>query len=156
MRRVRGELDDLGLPMFSRFATAPVYGGGSWMSKASALSGLRIEAHSTYLAWRQLASRYPHLIAYLNRHGYYTLAVQPASFWNAGTYDYDDVIVRDDFAWDGPVLWVRTHPGPMVTRLCLHELLESAPATAALALLRRVDALRLGAAAADHRRCRRS
>ena len=102
MRRVRDELDDLGLPMFSRFATAPVYGGGSWMSKASALSGLRIEAHSTYLAWRQLASRYPHLIAYLNRHGYYTLAVQPASFWNAGTYDYDDVIVRDDFAWDGP------------------------------------------------------
>ncbi len=102
MRRVQGELDALGLPMFSRFATAPVYGGGSWMSKASALSGLKIEAHSTYLAWRQLAGRYPHLIAYLNSQEYYTLAVQPASLWNAATYDYDDVIVRGDFAWDGP------------------------------------------------------
>ena len=102
MRRVQSQLDELRLLMFTRFATAPVYGGGSWMSKASALSGMKIETHSAYSAWRRLASRYPHLIAYLNRHGYYTLAVQPGSLWVAGLYDYDDVLVRRDFSYDGP------------------------------------------------------
>ena len=53
----------------------PAYGGGSWMSTASALSGMKIEAHSTYLAWKQLASRYPHLVTYLKQLGYYTLAI---------------------------------------------------------------------------------
>ncbi len=101
MGRVRSQLDELQLPMFTRFATAPVYGGGSWMSKASALSGMKIETHSTYSAWRQLAKQYPHLIAYLNRNDYYTLAVQPGSLWVAGLYDYDDVIVRSDFSYDG-------------------------------------------------------
>ena len=102
MRRVQSELDELRLSMFTRFATSPVYGGGSWMSKASALSGMRIETHSIYAAWKQMASRYPHLISYLNRHGYYTLAVQPGSLWRAGLYGYDDVIVRNDFSYDGP------------------------------------------------------
>ena len=101
MRRVQNQLDELRLPMVTRFATSPVSGGGSWMSKASALSGMKIDRHSTYSAWRQMASRYPHLIAYLNRHDYYTLAVQPGSFWVAGLYDYDDVIVRSDFSYDG-------------------------------------------------------
>ncbi len=101
MRRVQSELTELQLPMFTRFATSPVYGGGSWMSKASALSGMKIEAHSTYTAWRQLASRYPHLITYLNRQGYYTLAVQPGSLSRAGLYDYDEVIIRGDLSWDG-------------------------------------------------------
>ena len=63
---------------------------------------MKIETHSTYSAWKQIASRYPHLISYLNRHGYYTLAVQPASLWTDGLYDYDDVIVRHDFSYDGP------------------------------------------------------
>ena len=102
MRQVRSELDELRLSMFTRFATSPVYGGGSWMSTASTLSGMKIETHSTYSAWKQIASGYPHLISYLNRHGYYTLAVQPASLWTDGLYDYDDVIVRNDFSYDGP------------------------------------------------------
>ena len=101
MRRVESELATLQLPMLSRFATSPVYGGGSWMSKASALSGMKIETHSTYSAWTKLASRYPHLIAYLNRQGYYTLAIQPASLSVAGLYDYDDVIVRSDLSYNG-------------------------------------------------------
>ena len=102
MRHVERELDDLQLPMFTRFATSPAYGGGSWMSTASALSGMKIEAHSTYLAWKQLASRYPHLVTYLKQLGYYTLAIQPGSLFNAGLYDYDQVLVRPDFSWDGP------------------------------------------------------
>ena len=100
MRRVQGGLDDLGLPMLTRFATAPVSGGGSWMSTASALSGMRIGSHSTYWAWKRMAGRYPHLIAYLQRHGYYTLAVQPGATWTEDPYGYDEVIVREDFSYD--------------------------------------------------------
>ena len=102
MQRVQRELAELQLPMFTRFATSPAYGGGSWMSTASALSGMKIEAHSTYLAWKQIAHRYPHLITYLKSQGYYTLAVQPGSLWRAELYDYDDVIIRPDLSWGGP------------------------------------------------------
>ena len=101
MRRVRSELDALRLPMFTRFATAPVNGGGSWMSTASALSGMQIGSHSTYRAWKRMARRYPHLISYLKRHGYYTLAVQPGATWAEDLYGYDDVIIRPDFSYDG-------------------------------------------------------
>ena len=101
MRRVRSELDELRLPMFTRFATAPVNGGGSWMSTASALSGMQIGSHSTYRAWKRMARRYPHLISYLKRHGYYTLAVQPGATWAEDLYGYDDVIIRPDFSYDG-------------------------------------------------------
>ncbi|MDE2904790.1 MAG: hypothetical protein OXQ28_01760 [Acidobacteriota bacterium] len=101
MRRVREELDELQLPMFTRFATAPVHGGGSWMSTASALSGMGITSHSMYWAWKRMADRYPHLISYLKRHGYYTLAVQPGATWAEDLYGYNDVIIRRDFSYDG-------------------------------------------------------
>ena len=103
MRRVRSELNALQLPLFTRFATAPVHGGGSWMSTASALSGIRIGSHSLYWAWKRMADRYPHLISYLKRHGYYTLAVQPGATWAEDLYGYDDVIIREDFSYDGRV-----------------------------------------------------
>lgn len=101
MLRVRTELEELRLPLFTRFATAPVYGGGSWMSTASALSGIRIGSHSLYWAWKRMADRYPHLISYLERQGYYTLAVQPGATWAEDLYGYDEVIIREDFAYDG-------------------------------------------------------
>ena len=103
MRRVRSELNELRLPLFTRFATSPVLGGGSWMSTASALSGIRIGSHSLYWAWKRMADRYPHLISYLQRHGYYTLAVQPGATWAEDLYGYDDVIIRRDFSYDGRV-----------------------------------------------------
>ena len=103
MGRVRSELNALRLPLFTRFATAPVHGGGSWMSTASALSGIRIGSHSLYWAWKRMADRYPHLISYLQRHGYYTLAVQPGATWAEDLYGYDDVIIREDFSYDGRV-----------------------------------------------------
>ena len=101
MARVRNELDALRLPLFTRFAAAPVNGGGSWMSTASALSGIRIGSHSAYWAWKRMARRYPHLVSYLKSHGYYTLAVQPGATWREDLYGYDDVIVRQDFSYDG-------------------------------------------------------
>ena len=101
MRRVQSELDELRLPMFTRFVAAPVHGGGSWMSTASALSGIRIGSHSMYWAWKRMARRYPHLISYLKRHGYYTLAVQPGATWAEDLYGYDDVIIRQDLSYDG-------------------------------------------------------
>ena len=101
MRRVEGELDELQLRLLTRFATSPVYGGGSWMSTASALSGMRIGSHSNYWAWKRMAGRYPHLISYLNRQGYYTLAVQPGATWAEDLYGYDEVIIQDGFAYDG-------------------------------------------------------
>ena len=100
---IERELHALQLPIVSRFATAPVHGGGSWMSTASVLSGLRIDSQTIFSAWKRLAERYPHLINYLNEHGYYTLAVQPGATWREDFYGYDDTIIRADFDYDGPV-----------------------------------------------------
>ena len=100
MRRVVSDLDELGIPMLTRFVTAPVSGGGSWMSTASALSGMRIGSHSTYWAWRRMAGRCPHLIAYLTRHDYHTLAVQPGATWAEDPYGYDEVLIRKDFSYE--------------------------------------------------------
>ena len=102
MRHVHGELAALGLPLFTQFVTSPVHGGGSWMSTASALSGVGIASHSTYRAWKRVAHRYPHLITYLKRNGYHTLSVQPGATWGEDVYDHDEVIIRDDFGYDGP------------------------------------------------------
>ena len=71
------------------------------MSTASALSGVRIGNHLLYWAWKRMAPGYPHLVSYLKRHGYYTLAVQPGATWSEDLYGYDDVIIRQDFAYDG-------------------------------------------------------
>ncbi len=101
MRRVESELDALQLRLLTRFAASPVYGGGSWMSTASALSGMRIGSHSHYWAWKRMAGRYPHLVSYLQRQGYYTLAVQPGATWAEDLYGYDEVIIRDGFEYDG-------------------------------------------------------
>ena len=101
MRRVEGELKGRQLPLLTRFATSPVHGGGSWMSTASALSGMRIGSHSQYWAWKRMAERYQHLISYLQRQGYYTLAVQPGATWAEDLYGYEEVIIRDGFEYDG-------------------------------------------------------
>lgn len=101
-RRVESQLRALQLPILTRFATAPVHGGGSWMSTASVLSGLKIDTQTLYAAWKRLAGRFPHLVSYLNQHDYYTLAVQSGTTWTEDIYGYDEMIIREDFAYDGP------------------------------------------------------
>ena len=103
VRKIERNLEELQLPILSRFATAPVHGGGSWMSTASVLSGMKIDTQTVYSAWKRLARRYPHLISYLNRNEYYTLAVQPGTMWIEDIYEYDDTIIQTDFSYDGPV-----------------------------------------------------
>ena len=154
MRRVQSELDALGLPIFTRFATSPVYGGGSWMSTASALSGIRIGNHSTYWAWKRMSDRYPHLIAYLKRHGYYTLSVQPGATWTEDLYGYDEVIIREDFSYDGLAYGFGHVPRSVGSRIRVHEPLEPASPSPPVSLLGRLHALCLGPAAPHCRRHR--
>ena len=102
MRHVRGELGRAGAPD----ANALRHGSGARrrLLDEHGIGAERDRDHQPFnvLAWRRMADRYPHLISYLEGEGYYTLAVQPGATWVEDLYGYDEVIIRQDFSYDGP------------------------------------------------------
>ncbi len=56
----------------STYSLAPIKGGRSWLSFSSALMGVHIADQLTYNQLYNLDFTYPHLIRYLNAHGYTT------------------------------------------------------------------------------------
>ena len=94
-------------------STAPTWGGGSWLSYTSVLSGLRIDSHAQYLALfnRYTQEPFPHLFNYLRGQGY-------RSYWLSSNsdelneiewqrykrfYGVDEWLQYDDMAYDGPL-----------------------------------------------------
>ena len=89
----------------------PVRGGRSWLSIASFLTGTRVEHQLLYNQFQDAALRdsteTPHLVRFLNRQGYRTLALQPFTFERPGLpvrnlYDFDTTIYRNDLNYRGP------------------------------------------------------
>ncbi|MCF8236672.1 MAG: sulfatase-like hydrolase/transferase [Saprospiraceae bacterium] len=56
----------------STYSLAPIKGGRSWLSFSSALMGIHIADQITYNQLFDLSFTYPHLVRYLNAHGYTT------------------------------------------------------------------------------------
>jgi len=92
-------------------ADIPVRGGRSWLSIASLLTGVRIEHQLLYNQFQDTALRAesdrPHLIRFLNRQDYRTLALQPYTFERPGLpvrnlYGFDQTLYRDDLSYRGP------------------------------------------------------
>ncbi len=73
LNQLEPQLDDAGLHAATTLSEAPTWGGGSWMSYTSALFGLRIEEHPSYLALvdRYQERDYPDLGSYLQSQGYF-------------------------------------------------------------------------------------
>ena len=92
-------------------ADIPVRGGRSWLSIASLLTGVRVQRQLLYNQFQDNALRagaeIPHLIRFLNRQEYRTLALQPFTFERPGLpvrnlYDFDQTIYRKDLNYRGP------------------------------------------------------
>ncbi len=66
------QLDDNGWAATSTRSVSPTWGGGSWISYTSTLSGLRLDSHAQYLAMfnRYTREPFPHLTNYLRSQGY--------------------------------------------------------------------------------------
>jgi hypothetical protein len=72
LRDLTRHLDERGWLATSTRSIAPTWGGGSWISYTSLLTGLRLDAHTQYL---DLLNQYhtesfPHLLNYLRSQGY--------------------------------------------------------------------------------------
>lgn len=104
---------DDGWHMASRYSTAPVSGGLSWLSMNSVLSGLMMRNRTFFTRYISRIQQYPHLIRFLKQQGYYTLTLQPPNKARLGLpidnhYNFDKTIYFDDLHYAGPAysIWV--------------------------------------------------
>lgn len=61
-----------GIHVATRYSRSPIIGGRSWLAFTSALTGLWLDSHMAYDRLLDYEGHYPHLVAFFNRHGYYT------------------------------------------------------------------------------------
>jgi len=88
-------------------ANAPVRGGRSWLAIASLLTGVEVDRQALYTRFQKNPNKTPHLVRFLNRQGYHTVALQPLTFERPGLptrnlYDFDVTLYRDDLSYRGP------------------------------------------------------
>lgn len=88
-------------------SVAPVFGGLSWLSAATVLTGTPVSHQPTYDVMRRTLSRYPHLVWLLERQGYETGLLQPPVRARPGLrvrnpYAFDRTIHFDDLDYRGP------------------------------------------------------
>ena len=115
MRRMQDTLAADGWHMASARAEAPVQGGRSWLAIASLLTGVRVDRQVLYNRFLERPERAPHLVRFLNRQGYHTVALQPFTYERPGLptrniYDFDVTLYRDDLAYEGPAYGLADAP----------------------------------------------
>jgi hypothetical protein len=86
---------------------APVRGGRSWLAIASLLTGVRVDRQLLFNRFQADPSGTPHLVRFLDRQGYRTVALQPFTFERPGLpvrnlYGFDVTLYRDDLDYRGP------------------------------------------------------
>jgi hypothetical protein len=107
LRRTEDTLRADGWHMASAHLQAPVRGGRSWLAIASLLTGVRVDRQALFTRFQNNADDTPHLVRFLNRQGYHTVALQPFTFERPGLpvrnlYDFDVTLYRDDLDYTGP------------------------------------------------------
>jgi hypothetical protein len=107
LRRTQDVLRADGWHMASARLDAPVRGGRSWLAIASLLTGVRVDRQLLFNRFQNDPSGTPHLVQFLDRQGYHTVALQPFTFARPGLpvrnlYDFDVTLYRDDLLYEGP------------------------------------------------------
>jgi len=107
LRRTEAALRADGWHAVSARLDAPVRGGRSWLAIASLLTGVRVDRQLLFNRFRNDPSGTPHLVQFLDRQGYHTVALQPFTFARPGLpvrnlYGFDVTLYRDDLHYEGP------------------------------------------------------
>lgn len=107
MARAADTLGAAGWHTATAQSTAPVYGGRSWLSLATVLSGTPVTYQPAYELLRTDLPRYPHLVWLLQRMGYQTGLVQPPVRARPGLtpgnpYGFDQTLYFKDLDYRGP------------------------------------------------------
>ncbi|HWN66217.1 MAG TPA: sulfatase-like hydrolase/transferase [Haliangium sp.] len=99
-----GKLRQAGYGLRSRYLTAPVFGGSSWMANATLLCGVRIQDQKRFEAlYRSEVACLPRL---LNEAGYHTiLAASNITYYDErfmGVLPFKQLYYRDNLGYKGP------------------------------------------------------
>ena len=132
MRRTDSTLRDAGWHAATARLEAPVRGGRSWLAIASLFTGVRVDRQLLFNRFKQNADRVPHLVRFLDRQGYRTVALQPFTFARPGLpvrnlYDFDVTLYRDDLNYEGPSYGLADAPDQYSLHFAHHT--ELAPAS---------------------------
>jgi hypothetical protein len=111
---------------------APVRGGRSWLAIASLFTGVRVDRQLLFNRFKQNAGGVPHLVRFLNRQGYRTVALQPFTFARPGLpvgnlYDFDVTLYRDDLDYEGPAYGLADAPDQYSLHFGHHTQLAPSP-----------------------------
>lgn len=105
----QAERDLMGIPglkALSHSSTSPVFGGVSWLSTASLISGTLIKTQTRYEQFKEISPKFPHLINYLGYHGYERTSFQPGTTFDGNLYGFDRIFIRGDMGYQGkPIGW---------------------------------------------------
>jgi len=132
MRRTEAAMRSDGWHTATARVEAPVRGGRSWLAIASLLTGVRVDRQVLFNRFKQNADRVPHLVRFLDRQGYRTVALQPFTFARPGLpvrnlYDFDVTLYRDDLDYRGPSYGLADAPDQYSLHFAHHT--ELAPAS---------------------------
>jgi hypothetical protein len=115
MRRTDSTLQAAGWHAATARLEAPVRGGRSWLAIASLFTGVRVDRQLLFNRFKQNAGDVPHLVRFLNRQGYRTVALQPFTFARPGLpvrnlYNFDVTLYRRDLDYRGPAYGLADAP----------------------------------------------
>ena len=107
LTRAQQRLEAAGFHMRSAYSAAPVYGGTSWFSISTVLSGIMIDGPEAYAALELAGPRLPSLTRFFRTQGYRTYSIQPGSSHRAGLscvdlFGHDVVVDADRLDYRGP------------------------------------------------------
>ncbi len=89
--------------VLSAFVTAPTFGGASWLSHASFMTGLKVSSNAMHNVL--LTQTRPTLAGMLSERGFRSVALMPGlkNHWPEGAfYGFDQIYGAEDLAWAGP------------------------------------------------------
>jgi hypothetical protein len=118
LTQLEDSLRQKGWKMASSFSRSPIFGGRSWLSMGTLLTGTLIKDEAIYSYLINKISHYPHLVHFLNSQGYHTFALQPLNRTRPGYtltnyekfYQYQTYINFQDLDFDGPAFGFRNIP----------------------------------------------
>lgn len=103
---------------YSTFSEAPIFGGRSWLTMGSFITGIHIKDEAVYSFLINRTRNYPHMVNFFNIQGYHTFALQPLNRVRPGFsmnsyekfYQYQTLINFEDLDFDGPAFGFRNIP----------------------------------------------
>jgi len=132
LRRTEAALRTDGWHMASARIEAPVRGGRSWLAIASLFTGVRVDRQLLFNRFKDHAGSVPHLVRFLDRQDYRTVALQPFTFARPGLpvrnlYGFDVPLYRDDLDYRGPRYGLANAPDQYSLHFAHHTELAPSP-----------------------------